>query len=1225
MNLGHTKYKLDDLMIVDSGAEISVIRDTSYLSNVNYNPPDQLLGAGDQELTVNASGNLLLQFGKKCIRIKALASQDSTCNLISLHDLEKAGLIIDLQNRQILNRNNKKIGDIIDYGRYICIPLSLIRTDNNTNHVNQVSKKLKMAFLHRLFGHINIKTIKESISKKLIKNISLNDVDWSNIDKFQCTDCMKGKATKHRHIVGSRLKYQNNYGPFQYIHSDLFGPVTGVSATSPSYFISFTDECTRFRWVYPLRTKSADSIKNIFDHLVRQIDTQFNTKILSFHMDRGSEYTNYDMQMFFQKHGIIPIYSSTADSSSNGVAERSNLTFLNDCRTLLVSSHLPNSLWFNAVEFATLMRNAFINSTNKISPRGKAGLASLDASTILPFGQEVVVHNYKVKNKLHPRGITGHALSPSKESHGYLIYIPSTKQIIDTSNYSLVKNSVHNNTNDNSIFDDLISIYEQDIDVSNLNSSSTNTALGGTGNGLDDIDESTNAALGGTGNGLNAMNDYDHTALGGTGNGLNGMDDYDHTGLDGINTNNALAHFDDNDTFLDDSNDIIPLDALEDIPDEDRNQEDTAIDDSTTSTDDSQITDSNSLELEKNDQNSNTFDKTAGDDTTIITDDQPQILPSLGGRKKIESMLKEKSNSLSSFKKPRKRTIETRKDLRGKKRSKTNNIQPKKLRRRVNYVKAIKHVRQTKQVSTSLNYFDAIVHNKSLTESKEYKAAYDKEINQLTKMNTWDNNKLYDAKEIPSKKIINSMFIFTTKRDGTRKCRFVARGDQQHPSTYDENAIANTVHHYALMTTLSVALDSKKYIVQLDISSAYLYADLSEELYIRTPPHMSKRGKVMRLNKSLYGLKQSGANWYNTIKEYLVKKCKLQEVKGWSCVFKNKDLTVCLFVDDMVVTSSNFSITNKFIDKLKQKFDTKVVNSGKIDDQGYAYYDILGLEIEYKFGSNMQIGMEKSLQTKLTTLDVNLNHSGKTLKAPAPPGTVITKCKSETTEDEYKKDVKWLQRIIGLASYVAYEYRFDLLFYVNTSAQHTLFPSEQVKRLAALVVQYLWDTKHKKLTWYANDTKRNDVHAITDAAFANLDGYGSQVGHFIRLNNKIIGGSSSRAKLTCTSSTEAEIYAVSRAIPMLDSLKLLVPKISPAKLNAEIKSDSMSTINIATSDDDKKFRNRFFGTKAMRISDEVQKLGLHIEYVNTEENIADILTKPLSYKRFLKLTSDWIN
>jgi len=1213
-------------LIVDSGAEISVVRDSSLLINLIKKPLDQLLGAGDEELRVDAAGTLCLKIGKTAIRVKALASKNSSCNLISLHDLEKAGLIIDLQHRAILNKKEEKVGDLINYGSYICIPLSLVIVKNEKTHrIHNVSTKLKMAFLHRLFGHINIKTIKETIRNKLIKNIQLSDVDWSNIDKFQCTDCMKGKATKHKHIVGSRLKYQNNYGPFEYLHSDLFGPVTGVSAVSPTYFISFTDEATRFRWVYPLKTKSADSIYNVFDHLVRQIHTQFQTKVLSFHMDRGSEYTNSDMLDFFQKHGIIPIYSSTSDSSSNGVAERSNLTFLNDCRTLLVASHLPNSLWFNAVEFATLMRNAFINSTNNLSPRGKAGLAGLDASTILPFGQEVVVHNHKVKNKLHPRGITGFALSPSKESHGYLIYIPANKQTIDTANYSLVKNSTNDQTPEQqSAFDDLISLYEDTTDVIlpvNDTTDTTNIATSNQNNDDDDIDGDESpvshiAAMGGIPTPLdNEPDDIPLDALEdildlnspnvGTTAGNNSNDGKHESNNENTNDPNDISQTNDliNDTQTDNNDDI-------DEPND--------------------IFQANDIE---NDTTNNIVD------ALEHTDNNDNILPSLGGREKIDSMRKDKIPSLSIYNNPKKRNIsdrikenplrtyKTKQDSKNrfKDQEEYDTELPKTRKQRVKYLKASKRILQTKHINPSLNYFDAITHNKSQSERTLFKAAYDKEINQLLKMNTWETSKLHDSNDIPKKKIINSMFIFTTKRDGSKKCRFVARGDQQHPSTYDEDAISNTVHHYALMSTLAIALDSKKYVVQLDISSAYLYADLSEELYIRTPPHMSKKGKVMKLQKSLYGLKQSGANWYNTIKKYLITKCKLEEVKGWSCVFKNEKLTVCLFVDDMIITSQNLEDANEFISELKKKFDTKIVNPGIPDKQSYVYYDILGLEIEYQVGNKMVIGMEKSLENKLTTLDVPLNHSGQPIKAPAPPGTVITDKNYETTEDKYKKDVKWLQRIIGLASYIAYKYRFDILYYVNTLAQHTLYPSSQVKQLARLMIQYLWDTKDKKLTWQITKENTNNLQAITDAAFANLDGYGSQVGYFIKLNNKIIGGSSSRAKLTCTSSTESEIYAVSRAIPMLDSLRQLIPEISKKTIIPEIKCDSTSTINIAKSEDDKKFRNRFFGTKAMRIRDEVQKLGLHMEYIKTEDNMADILTKPLSYKRFLKHTSHWIN
>ena len=108
-------------------------------------------------------------------------------------------------------------------------------------------------------------------------------------------------------------------------------------------------------------------------------------------MDRGSEYTNKSIRSFFHRTGILPYYTSTHDSPSHGVAERSNLTFLNDCRTLLAASSLPGSLWFHAVALSTLLRNSFITSSTGFSPRERADLQILDFKKMLPFGQPAMI------------------------------------------------------------------------------------------------------------------------------------------------------------------------------------------------------------------------------------------------------------------------------------------------------------------------------------------------------------------------------------------------------------------------------------------------------------------------------------------------------------------------------------------------------------------------------------------------------------------------------------------------------------------------------------------------------------------------------------------------------------------------------------------------------------------------------------------------------------------
>ncbi len=212
-----------------------------------------------------------------------------------------------------------------------------------------------------MLGHANFRSIQKSLKKNAVTYLKESDIEWSNASTYQCPDCLIGKSTKHRHVKGSRLKYQESYEPFQYLHTDIFGPVHHLPKSAPSYFISFTDEKTRFQWVYPLHDRREESILNVFTSILAFIKNQFNARVLVIQMDRGSEYTNKTLHKFFTNRGITACYTTTADSRAHGVAERLNRTLLNDCRTLLHCSGLPNHLWFSAVEFSTIIRNSLVS------------------------------------------------------------------------------------------------------------------------------------------------------------------------------------------------------------------------------------------------------------------------------------------------------------------------------------------------------------------------------------------------------------------------------------------------------------------------------------------------------------------------------------------------------------------------------------------------------------------------------------------------------------------------------------------------------------------------------------------------------------------------------------------------------------------------------------------------------------------------------------------------
>jgi hypothetical protein len=71
----------------------------------------------------------------------------------------------------------------------------------------------------------------------------------------------------------------------------------------------------------------------------------------------------------------------------------------------------------------------------------------------------------------------------------------------------------------------------------------------------------------------------------------------------------------------------------------------------------------------------------------------------------------------------------------------------------------------------------------------------------------------------------------------------------------------------ALVTLLDLELE------QLDVKTAFLHGDLDEKIYMEKPEgFVQNRIKkfVCRLNKSLYGLRQSPRQWYNKFDSFMV-------------------------------------------------------------------------------------------------------------------------------------------------------------------------------------------------------------------------------------------------------------------------------------------------------------------------------------------------------------------
>jgi hypothetical protein len=214
--------------------------------------------------------------------------------------------------------------------------------------------------------------------------------------------------------------------------------------------------------------------------------------------------------------------------------------------------------------------------------------------------------------------------------------------------------------------------------------------------------------------------------------------------------------------------------------------------------------------------------------------------------------------------------------------------------------------------------------------------AIEKELANMIKYKVWthvDPN-LVTGRIIPSK-----MFL-KEKSNGTWKARIVAGGHRQ---LYDGQTSSPTAHLPSTIIVLQIATSMGLEIFSADVPAAYLNADIDKAEYMRIDrsvadliPGDIDGSSVVRLNKSIYGLKQSGRLWNKAISCALqnigfvpsVKDpCLLTSRKG------NEFIILTLHVDDILWTGNWSEGKNKLASLLKDKYQVEVIN--KDNREGY--------------------------------------------------------------------------------------------------------------------------------------------------------------------------------------------------------------------------------------------------------------------------------------------------
>nr|GEX62198.1 retrovirus-related Pol polyprotein from transposon TNT 1-94 [Tanacetum cinerariifolium] len=177
--------------------------------------------------------------------------------------------------------------------------------------------------------------------------------------KQVCEGCVLGKQTKMSFLVG---KSKRATDLLELVHADLCGPMRTESLRGSRYFLLFTDDYSRMRWVYFLQLKS-ETFEN-FKKFKALVEKHSGKDLKVLRTDHGGEFISKEFAAFCNEEGIKRELTAPYTPEQNGVADRKNRTVVEMARSMLKSKELTDNFWAEGVAAAVYLLN--ISSTKSV-------------------------------------------------------------------------------------------------------------------------------------------------------------------------------------------------------------------------------------------------------------------------------------------------------------------------------------------------------------------------------------------------------------------------------------------------------------------------------------------------------------------------------------------------------------------------------------------------------------------------------------------------------------------------------------------------------------------------------------------------------------------------------------------------------------------------------------------------------------------------------------------
>jgi transposase InsO family protein len=283
-------------------------------------------------------------------------------------------------------------------------------------------KEMSINELHRRLGHVSHERARLLVKKGLVEGVTLE----ADSEVVVCESCEWAKA--ERKVVHKVRENERCTAIGDEIHSDLWGPAPVESINHKRYYVSFTDDYSRYTNVYFLHTK--DETFNAYRIYEAWLSNQYKTKVKALRSDRGGEYTSDEFSAHLKKAGTIRKLTVHDTPEHNGVAERLNRTLLEKVRAMLHESDLPKFLWAEATAHAVYLKNrTWTRTIGDTTPFELLNGRKPNVGNLQPWGCKVRVHD-TTSSKLDGRSSVGRWMGFDAETRdGHRIYWPERRKV----------------------------------------------------------------------------------------------------------------------------------------------------------------------------------------------------------------------------------------------------------------------------------------------------------------------------------------------------------------------------------------------------------------------------------------------------------------------------------------------------------------------------------------------------------------------------------------------------------------------------------------------------------------------------------------------------------------------------------------------------------------------------------------------------------------------------